>query len=73
MCFCLLLTSLVYMGLHAIFGDITRFGRIEMIPLFVLEGVIVLIVYVALTAVFQLPQQLFHINFKMIIRKLKRR
>jgi len=73
MCCCLLLTSFVYLGLYAIFGDITRFGRIEMIPLLVLEGMIVLGVYVALTYFFQLPQQLFHIDLKMILRKLKRR
>lgn len=73
MCCCLLLTSFVYLGLYAIFGDITRFGRIEMIPLLVLEGMIVLGVYVVLTYFFQLPQQLFHIDLKMILRKLKRR
>ena len=73
MCLCLLATSIVYVGLYTIFGDITRFGRIEMIPLLILEGIIIMLVYILLSAFFQLPQRIFHIDLSTIRKRLKKR
>lgn len=69
----LIVTSVVYLVLSMIFGDLTRFGRIGLIPLTVLEGIIVMVVYVGLTGIFELPQKIFHIDLNTIIRKLRRK
>ncbi|MGN1342991.1 MAG: oligosaccharide flippase family protein [Traorella sp.] len=69
----LLGSSLTYLILSMIFKDITRFGRIGMVPFVVIEGIIVLIVYLGITSLFQLPQKIFRISFNDIKRKLKRK
>lgn len=69
----LIITSVVYLIMSMIFGDLTRFGRIGLIPLTVVEGIVVMIVYLGLTGLFQLPQTIFHINLNTIVRKLRRR
>ena len=69
----LIITSSVYLIMSLIFGDLTRFGRIGLIPFTALEGIIVMVVYVGLTGLFQLPQQIFKIDLNTIIRKLRRK
>ena len=69
----LLGTAIVYLILYKIFGDLTRFGRIGMIPLVAVEGIIVLVVYGVITSIFNLPQKIFKINFNDIKRKLMRK
>lgn len=69
----LLASSIVYLVMYFIFGDLTRFGRVGLIPLCVLEGIIVMIVYLGITGVFELPQRIFHIDLNTIIRKLRRK
>ena len=69
----LIITSSVYLIMSLIFGDLTRFGRIGLIPFTALEGIIVMVVYIGLTGLFQLPQQIFKIDLNTIIRKLRRK
>ncbi len=66
-------SSITYCILYLILGDLTLFGRIGMIPLVAIEGIIVLIVYAGITSVFGLPQKIFKINLNDIKRKLLKR
>ena len=69
----LLGSALVYLVLSKLFGDLTRFGRFGMIPLVAVEGIVVLVVYAAITSIFDLPQKIFKISFNDIKRKLLRK
>lgn len=68
----LLLTSVVYWIMYMVIGDLTVYGRMGMLPLLIFEGFVVLLVYLLLTAFFQIPQSLFNISFEKIFARLKR-
>lgn len=65
------IVTIVYFVMSLIFGDLTRFGRIGLIPLTALEGLVLMVVYLGLTGLFQLPQRIFHIDLNTILRKLR--
>lgn len=69
----LLITSVVYLILSVIFKDLTRFGRLGLVLPTMIEGIVLLAVYVGLTGIFQLPQRIFKIDFKKIMRKLRKK
>lgn len=73
MCFALLVSSIVYLLMSALFGDLTQMGRIKMVPMVVVEGVIVLLVYFSITALFNIPQKIFNLDLEKLKRKLVRR
>lgn len=72
MCLGVLGMTLIYWVLYALLGDLTRFGRIEMLPIVILEGIVVLLAYLMITGVFQLPQLIFKIDMNTIKRRFKR-
>lgn len=67
----LIATTFIYMAMNFVLGDLTVYGRFGMLPFVIVEGIVVLLVYLGITSFFGLPQQLFHIDFNKILGRFK--